>query len=146
MTVVSDTSPLIALSKIDQLPILGKLFREILIPPSVSDEFLRNCTASEEMAFRDACRRFIRVTKPERSFPFNRRLDAGERDALALAMEKGFAIIIDDRKGFNEAREQKLIAVSTRAVLRIAEEKNIIPNYSALERALKEKRYFPPAY
>nr|VFK25671.1 MAG: Predicted nucleic acid-binding protein, contains PIN domain [Candidatus Kentron sp. LPFa]VFK26319.1 MAG: Predicted nucleic acid-binding protein, contains PIN domain [Candidatus Kentron sp. LPFa] len=146
MNVVSDTSPLIALSKIGQLQILDRLFGEVLIPSSVSDEFLRNCTASEETAFKNACRRFIRVMEPEKSYPFNRRLDVGERDALMLAMENKAIIIIDDRKGFNEAQEQKLIAVSTRAVLRIAEEKHVIPDYRALENTLREKHYFPPAY
>jgi len=146
MNFVSDTSPLIALSKIDQLRILEKLFQKIMIPRSVSDEFLKNCTVSERRAFENACHNFIRVVQTEKSYNFNRRLDAGERDALTLAIEKKAAIIIDDRKGFNEASDQKLIAVSTRAVLRIAEEKNIISDYKEFENALKRKCYFMPAY
>ncbi len=146
MDFVSDTSPLIALSKIGRLQILEKLFRQVLIPRSVSDEFLRNCTHEEKAAFEDACRKFLRVTERSGFYRFSRRLDAGERDALTLAMEKKAVIIIDDRKGFNEAAEQKLTAVSTRAILRIAEEKNIISDYEELEKTLRRKSYFLPAY
>jgi len=42
--------------------------------------------------------------------------------------------------------EQNLIAVSTRAVLRIAEERNIISDYKELEKSLRKKSFFLPAY
>ena len=38
MTVVADASPLIALAQVDQLPLLEKLFGEILVPPAVARE------------------------------------------------------------------------------------------------------------
>ena len=146
MNFVSDTSPIIAFSKIGHLQILEKLFRKVLIPRSVSDEFLRNCTAEEKAAFEYACGKFLRITDISGTYSFSRRLDVGERDALTLAMEKNAVIIIDDRKGFNEAAELNLTAVSTRAVLRIAEDKNIIPDCKELEKALRAKSYFLPAY
>ena len=40
MTVVSDTGPLIALAKVDQLNLLQVLFREVHIPPAVHYELL----------------------------------------------------------------------------------------------------------
>jgi len=61
MHFVSDTSPLIALSKIGHLQILEKLFLRVLIPRSVSEEFLRNCTLEEEAAFEDVCQNFLRI-------------------------------------------------------------------------------------
>jgi len=39
MLVVSNTSPLIALAKINQFVIFQKLFQTVLIPQTVSDEF-----------------------------------------------------------------------------------------------------------
>lgn len=39
--VVSNTTPLIALSLVDQLPILRELYREVLIPPAVHKEVVR---------------------------------------------------------------------------------------------------------
>jgi hypothetical protein len=38
VTVVADTSPLIALVQVDQLSLLEKLFGEILVPPAVVRE------------------------------------------------------------------------------------------------------------
>lgn len=146
MNFVSDTSPLIAFSKIGCLSILEKLFGKVLIPQSVSDEFLGNCTLEEKAAFEDACQKFLIITEINELYSFSRQLDIGERDALSLAKEKRAVIIIDDRKGFNEAIEMNLIAVSTRAVLRIAEEKNLISDYKVVEKALREKSYFLPGY
>lgn len=123
MIVVSNTSPLIALAKINQFIIFSKLFKTVLIPQTVSEEFLQNCTE------------------------FSRRLGLGEQEALSLAIEKQADIlIIDDRKALNEAYEQKLNAVSTRAVLKIAAEKKIISDYQSLEIALKKQNFFLPNY
>jgi predicted nucleic acid-binding protein len=51
MKVVSNTSPLIAFSKIERLPILEKLFHTVLIPRVVYDEFLHNSTPTEKTIF-----------------------------------------------------------------------------------------------
>jgi len=78
---------------------------------------------------------------------FSRRLGLGEQEALTLAIQKqADLLIIDDRKAFNEAREQKLTAVSTRTVLRIAAETKIIADYQTLETALKKENLFLPNY
>jgi len=41
MIVISDTSPLILLDKINHLWVLEKLFNKVLIPPAVDSEWLR---------------------------------------------------------------------------------------------------------
>ena len=146
MNVVSNTSPLIALSKINQLELLQKLFRKVLIPQSVADEFLINCTTIEKANFESACSEFIEIVVVNGYLEFNRKLDLGEQDALILAIEKNAIIIIDDRKGFNEAKDQKLIPISTRAILRIAEEKKLIEDYRELENTLRKKSFFLPNY
>lgn len=146
MNVISNTSPLIALSKIDRLVILQKLFQQVIIPQSVADEFLRNCMADEKLNFENACRKFIEIVEVKESRKFIRRLDSGEQDALTLAIQRKAIIIIDDRKGFNEAKDQNLIPVSTRAVLRIAEEKKIILDYQKIESALRKRSFFLPDY
>ena len=100
----------------------------------------------EKINFENACRKFIEIVEVKESRKFIRQLDSGEQDALTLAIQQKSIIIIDDRKGFNEAKDQKLIPVSTRAVLRIAEEKKIILDYQKLESALRKRSFFLPDY
>ena len=47
MKVVSNTNPLIGLSKIGQLDILEKLFGHIIIPQTIYTEFFQNSTSPE---------------------------------------------------------------------------------------------------
>jgi len=51
VTVVADAGPLIALAKVDGLPVLFSLFSEILIPPAVRTEAV---TAGEQRNEPDA--------------------------------------------------------------------------------------------
>lgn len=144
--VVSNTSPLIALAKIDQIGIVRDLFGKIYIPESVSGEFLSNCAPDEKKGFEKHigdCILIVKAIKPAR---FARKLGDGETDALSLAMEMGGVLIIDDKKGRNEAKDQGVDAISTRAMLKIAEEKKIIRDFLEMEEALKQKRFFIPPY
>jgi predicted nucleic acid-binding protein len=75
MIVVSNTSPLIALSKINQFVIFHKLFQTVLIPQAVSDEFLQNCTEVEKTCFKSACQDCLEIVKVQPlSQTFSRRL------------------------------------------------------------------------
>ena len=147
MIVVSNTSPLIALAKINQFIIFQQLFQTVLISQAVSDEFLKNCTVLEKTNFQSACQDCIEIVEVQLfSQTFSRRLGVGERETITLAIQKQADIlIIDDRKAFNEAREQKLTVVSTRAVLRMAAEQKMT-DYQTLEMALKQENFFLPNY
>lgn len=89
--IISDSSCLILLQKIDQLHLLQKLFRQIFVTQIIADEFSR-----------DLPEWFIIQN------PFEKRnqilleasLDKGEASAIALAMEqKDCLLIIDELKG-----------------------------------------------
>jgi predicted nucleic acid-binding protein len=77
---------------------------------------------------------------------FTRKLGHGETDAISLAMELNGILIIDDKKGRNEAKDQGVDAISTRAMPKIAEEKKIIRDFLEMEEALKQRRFFVPPY
>ncbi len=149
MIVVSNTSPLIALSKIDQFVIFKKLFKIVWIPQTVHNEFLQNCTLAEEKKFMTACKDCIKTVEvPAHSqITFYRRLGKGEQEALTLALQKqADMLIIDDRKAFNEACDHNLTVISTRAVLKLAAKKQIVTDYETLETALKTNNFFLPNY
>lgn len=147
MKVISDTSPLIALSKIERLFLLEKLFGKIIIPQTVYDEFLKNCDFAERQQFLSACQKFIEIIGVSALRLFSRRLDKGEQEVLMLAIqEKADIVILDDRKAYNEAHERNLVVASTRAVLRIAKEKGCISDVRELEEKLRVRNFFLTEY
>ncbi len=91
MIVVSDTTPLISLLKIDRIGLLEKLFGQVLIPQAVFDEL----TSDERFKFEaDQIRRkqFIKVKavkNPESASNLKRAtgLDQGESEAIILTDE-----------------------------------------------------------
>ena len=103
MIVVSDTTPLITLMKIDKLELLEKLFGEVFIPRAV----FRELTANEKFA--DEARKiesaaFFKVRKiaDKKSLDIVHKisgLDLGESEAIVLAQElDSDLILIEDRK------------------------------------------------
>lgn len=98
MIVVSDVSPLIALSSGDPLDLLHLLFDMVIIPVAVHDEVINETskTIGELPSF-------IRVEPVAAEFPvrfLKMNLHAGESEAIALALERGMpGIILDDKNG-----------------------------------------------
>jgi len=74
-------------------------------------------------------------------------LGLGELEALSLARQSSAdLLLLDDRKASNEAREQQLVIASTRAVLKIAEERGIIGSAQELEKLMRQQQVFLPNY
>ena len=66
MIIVSDTTPIITLSKIERLDLLQKLFENIIIPRAVYDELTLNVRFQEEAkVINDA--EYIKVVEVEDS-------------------------------------------------------------------------------
>ena len=97
MIVVSDTTPLISLLKIDRIGLLEKLFGQVLIPQAVFDEL----TADERFKLEaDQIRRkqFIKVEAVKNSESV--RLDQGESEAIILTDEQNADVLLmDEAKG-----------------------------------------------
>lgn len=147
MKVISNTSPLIALAKIERLPLLQQLFQSITIPRTMYHEFFENCTPTEKSHFLSVYQAFIIVVDVTPCHTFHRRLDQGEQEVLTLALQTSAdLVLLDDRKAFNEAQEWHLRVASTRAVLTIAEEQHLIRSYQEIEDMLKQQRFYPPKY
>jgi uncharacterized protein len=99
--VVSDTSPIRALSHLGRLALLRDLFTEVLIPPAVADELERPKSGLPPLPL--APYGFIRMQSPadlQAVLRFQQSLDLGESQAIALAIEiHASTILIDEKDG-----------------------------------------------
>ena len=114
--VVADSACLIALERIDQTGLLPALFETILVPPEVEHEF---GTGHD----------WLRVETPQDVNLVNSlrlMLDHGEAEAIALAVEKGARIILDDRQARNVAAGFGLRVIGTIGCLLIAKKQGVL--------------------
>jgi predicted nucleic acid-binding protein len=116
--VISDTSCLIALAKIDKLDLLRELYQEILITREVSLEF--GDLLPEWILIREA------VNKQKQS-ELEEQLDRGEASSIALALElENSTLIIDETKGRKIAQSYDIDIIGTIGILLLAEKKGLI--------------------
>ena len=115
MIIVSDTGPLAYLVEIgvaDSLPIL---YGQVLIPPTVFSELSHE--QSPATAWITHPPSWLKVATPQ-SIPADLALDAGEREAIALALELGAErVLMDEKQGREAAQSQGLKVAGTLAVI-----------------------------
>lgn len=122
MKVISNSTPLIALAKINKLSLLREYFGEIHIPEEVYDEVVQrgsNLAGSAEVA---SCKWIIKSQAANRLAveALCISLDKGEAEAIVLASEKKGLLIIDDVDGRKAARQLGLKITGTIGVLVLA--------------------------
>lgn len=129
--VVCDSSCLIALERIGHLDLLPALFDPVQAPPAVRQEF----GASPE---------WLRVEAPaDRALvtALGILMGPGEAEAVALASERRWPIILDDRQARAMARKLDLQIVGTVAVLIRAKKQELIGAIGPLLDALAENEF-----
>jgi len=100
--VVSDTSPVLNLARIGRLELLRLLYRQVLIPSAVNDEL--TASGSDLPAAVDfASEQWLIVAAPkdrDRIREIRADLDAGEAEAIVLAIERRAGLLLmDERRG-----------------------------------------------
>ncbi|BAD85107.1 hypothetical protein, conserved [Thermococcus kodakarensis KOD1] len=120
MPVVSDSTPLIHLAKIDRLELLREFFGEIIIPEAVYREcVLEGGNSEDALAIKNA--KWIKVEKisdEKLKRALMLELDEGESEAIVLAIERNAELIlIDDYDGREVARALGLKVVGTIGIL-----------------------------
>ena len=130
MIVVSDTTPLISLLKINRIDLLEKLFGDVLIPQAVFDEL----TVDERFRLEaDQIRqtKFIAVkpvNNPESANILKRAtgLDQGESEAIVLTDElKADLLLMDEAKGRNVSAQMGIRIMGTIGILMAYEEQEL---------------------
>lgn len=118
-TIISDTSCLILLYKIDSLNLLGELFTTVITTQTVADEFGENLPE------------WIIIQNPKdrkNQRVLEALLDKGEASAIALALEQSNCLlIIDELRGRKLAKQLGLTITGTLGVLAEAKISGLIP-------------------
>src|SRR5215831_7888620 len=101
MIVVADTSPVNHLILKQEIDVLPKIYGRVVIPQTVREELVRASAPQLVRSWMDHMPDWLEVrvpsTAPDSSLA---KLDAGERDAIALATElHADQLIIDEREG-----------------------------------------------
>ena len=111
MPIVSNSSPLIALARIQRLDLVPAVLHSILIPPAVAREIEPSIPVLPAWGTVKALsQRSLRTSRG--------RLGDGEREAIALAIEIGAdAVLIDERAGRRVAEDAGLKVVGTLGLL-----------------------------
>ena len=104
---VTDSSCLIVLERVDQLELLPALFHPLLASPTVRDEF----SSQPE---------WLQVQAPSNTALVNVLrliMGEGEAEAIALAIERQYLLILDDRKARTWAKRLGIRLIGTAGIL-----------------------------
>ncbi len=115
--VITDSTCLIGLERIGYLDLLPALFNKIIIPQAVQKEF-------------GIYLHWLQVEQPSdlgMVGAIKMLVDDGEAEAIALAYERGFPIILDDRQARSVAKNLGISIIGTVGVLVKAKQAGLIP-------------------
>ena len=139
MIVVADTSVLLNLVFLNQEHILMSLFGNVLVSEAVASEFARMGASSGRfsgLVIPAFCQHRLISCMPT-NLAADARLDAGEAESLALALElHADGVLMDESAGRSAAASLGVTAIGTLGILVRAKQAGLIDNIAPLLRRL----------
>lgn len=130
MKVVADSSPIISCVRAGKLHLIKKVYSNIVIPSAVYKEIIIDGLGKPGYnELKNSISVWIEVKEPREKSTVSilkRRFGEGESEAIALAKELGFYLLIDEIKAINEARRQGIYVLSTLIMLLEAKKMKLI--------------------
>lgn len=130
--VVIDSTCLIGLERIGQLDILPALFEPVIIPPAVQREF---GISLPWLGVVTPCDQGMVVA-------LKMLVDEGEAEAIALAYESKYQMILDDRQARAVAKNMGLFFIGTVGILVRAKQKGVVSAIKPLLEALESNGFY----
>lgn len=138
--IVSNTTPIISLLKLNRLEILQQLYSEIYIPVAVYQEIE---AGKEKVYYKDLSEiKWINISEinDKQALKYFIELDAGEAEAIILATElNADLIIIDEKLGRFHAKHADLKVTGTIGILIKAKRAGLVDKLKPLLEELIEK-------
>ncbi|QSV53724.1 MAG: DUF3368 domain-containing protein [Dolichospermum sp. UKL201] len=129
MIIVSDTTPISELAKVDHLDLLPKLFGKVVIPQGVFDELQVGEHPAAKLVQDLSWLEVVTVNNQQlvRELQQSFKLDLGESEAIALAEEiRASQLLIDERAARKVAMARKLPLIGTVGILLLAKRRGLL--------------------
>lgn len=142
---VADSGPLIALARLGLLVLPSKIFREVLVTATVWEEVTRSPKSEHPVLLAARDEQLLQVVPDPAEMPqslSDRRLDEGERSAIALALTLQATVLVDERHGRALARAVGLPVVGTLGILVKARQNGLVSHLRPLTNALTASGYY----
>ena len=129
MIIVSDTTPISELAKVDHLDLLPKLFGKVVIPQGVFDELQVGEHPAAKLVQNLSWLEVVTVDNQQlvRELQQSFKLDLGESEAIALAEEiRASQLLINERAARKVAMARKLPLIGTVGILLLAKRRGLL--------------------
>ncbi len=147
-SIVADSSPLIALAIIDQLELLPRLYRQVMLPLAVWEEVtIRGAGLPGALAVSQCT--WLDIKEPDTNLikPLGVLLDRGEAEAIALALaDPSCIVLLDDAQARRVAERFGVARIGTLGILRKAKKAGLLDAIKPLVQRLQASGlYMRPA-
>jgi len=145
LIVISDSSPIRALHHLGLLSLCHELYGTVIIPRAVEEELRKSTTTCPAIEITDYPHFKIHAAQTDPlSLGIPSDLDAGETEAIALAIElHADLLLMDERKGTDSARHLGLSTIGILGVLLEAKRQNRITQIMPLvDRLVSDLNFF----
>lgn len=144
--IISDTGPLIALAKTNNLFILQQLFQQVIIPEAVFQElhlssYKQGVDLLNHAIHGDKWLEVKKIKHPPKK-EISNTLDKGEAEAVTLAKELGKMLLIDEVLGRRVAKHENIRIIGTAGILVLAKKKEIIKSVKNVLHDLQTEGYY----
>jgi len=149
MKIISNTGPIIALAKVEKLPLLKEIASEVLISITVYRELFAKL-GQESEAIETAIADFIKIIDVKEK-AIDRKiemaianLDEGEKQTIALGsiFKEPTVILLDDRAGRQVAKELGFPTTGSIGVLLRLKEKGLIEKVGIVLEEMRSRGYW----
>jgi predicted nucleic acid-binding protein len=130
--IIADSTCLIGLERIDKIDLLPQMYSQVIIPPQVQKEF--------GLSFA-----WLIVKNPQNIGMVNSlklMVDDGESEAIALAYELGYRLVVDDKQARNIAKRLDIEIIGTVGILVKAKQLGLIDRLLTILEALENKGFY----
>lgn len=146
MIVISDTSPILNLARVHRLDLLPALYGQVVIPSAVDKE-LTGANNETRRVIELALNSWLTVDTPQNQelvLQLCRNIDAGEAEAIVLAVERQAGLLlIDEKLGRDSAKAFGLRIIGLLGVLAEAKQTGLIERVKpVLDELISEARFW----